>query len=101
MPRRKNLKATPDFKAEVVRLTRVGDRSVAQICRDLGLKDSTVRQWIDLADAKDKATPPPAPSSLSSTEREELLRLRRDNQRLLVERDILKKAAAFFAKESS
>lgn len=101
MPRRKRRIFTTDFKAEVVRLSKVGDRSVTKLCKDLDLTESSVRGWIEAADATSLQAAEPTSSTLSVDEREELKRLRRDNQRLLMERDILKKAAAFFAKEST
>ena len=89
---------TPQFKAEAVRLCRVGDRSVAQVAVDLDLTETALREWVQRAD---HAAETPVVGALTSDEREELLRLRRDNKRLQMERDILKKATAFFAKEST
>ena len=87
---------SPEFKADTVRLCAAGDRSIAQVCSDLGLTESAVRRWIEKA-PKARAA---APGALTTSERDELLRLRRENKRLVMEREILKKAAAFFAKES-
>jgi transposase-like protein len=69
-----------------------------QVASDLDLTETALRAWVkrDEADAG-KA----APGVLTSPERDELQQLRRDNKRLLMERDILKKAAAFFAKENT
>lgn len=97
MARRKRRKFTPEFKAEAVRLTRIGDRSIGQVAVDLDLTETNLRDWVKRADADAGQGPP---ETLTSAEREELTRLRRDNKRLQAERDILKAAATFFAKES-
>lgn len=89
---------SPEFKAEAVRLCQVGDRTVTQVAGDLDLTETALRDWVQRA-ARAAETPPAG--ALTSDEREELLRLRRDNKRLQMERDILKKATAFFAKEST
>jgi transposase-like protein len=89
---------TPQFKDEAVRLCQVGDRTVTQVASDLDLTETALRAWVQLAA---RTAAPPAAGALTSPEREELLRLRRDNKRLQMERDILKKATAFFAKESA
>jgi len=75
----------------------VGDRSIGQIAKDLDLSEKSLRQWFKRADADVGNGPPGA---LTTAEREELARLRRDNKRLSMERDILKAAATYFAKES-
>jgi transposase len=88
---------TKEFKGEVVQLCRAGDRSTNQVAKDLGLTATAVCEWVRQAgiDAGggDKG-------ELSSAEKQELTQLRRDNRVLREEREILKKAAAFFAKES-
>ena len=89
---------TPQFKDEAVRLCQVGDRTVTQVAADLDLTETALRAWVQLAA---RTAAPPAAGALTSEEREELLRLRRDNKRLQMERDILKKATAFFARESA
>jgi len=98
MAKRKRRKFTAQFKAEAVRLCQVGDRSVGQVARDLDLTETALREWVKLAEVDAGKGPPGA---LTSAEREELTRLRRENKRLQMEREILKKAAAFFAKEST
>ncbi len=95
--RRKRRAFTPEFKAEAVRLYRVGDRTIAQIAGDLDLTETALREWVKRADIDAGKGPPEA---LTTAEREELAKLRRDNKRLTMERDILKAAATFFAKES-
>jgi len=98
MAKRKRRKFTAQFKAEAVRLCQAGDRSVGQVARDLDLTETALREWVKNAEVDAGKGPPGA---LTSTEREELTRLRRENKRLQMEREILKKAAAFFAKEST
>jgi len=95
--RRKRRAFTPEFKAEAVRLCRVGDRSITQVAADLDLTETALREWVKRADIDAGNGPPEA---LTTTEREEMARLRRENKRLTMERDILKAAATFFAKES-
>jgi len=96
--RRPRRSFTPEFKAEVVRLFRAGGQSVSEICSRLNLTENSVRLWLRQAETDDVGG---TPEMLSTVEREELARLRRENRRLLEEREILKKAAAFFAKENS
>src|SRR3954468_14277268 len=90
---------TPEFKAEAVRRIADQGKSLAEVARDLDLGESMLRAWKQ-ALAKDgvHAFPgkgnPPAPE-------EEMRRLRAEVKRLTMERDILKKATAFFARESS
>ncbi len=97
MARRKRRQFSPDFKAEAVRLVEAGDRPLSVVARDLDLDPKSLRQW--QAERQAEANPSPT-GPLTSAEREELVRLRRDNRRLQMERDILKKAAAFFAREN-
>jgi transposase len=87
---------TKEFKAEAARLCRTGDRSVGQVARDLDLNVASLHNWLRQFDIDAGNNPSDA---LTSSERDELTRLRRDNRRLQMEREILKKAAAFFAKE--
>src|SRR5687767_14450633 len=92
--------STPPYpepsRREAVALVRSSEKSIPQLAADLGVSPQSLRNWIkqgelDRGDRRD---------GLSSDEREELRRLRRENRRLAQERDILKKAAAFFANES-
>jgi transposase len=96
--RRKRRAFTAEFRAEAVRLCKVGDRSITQVAKDLDLTENSLREWVKRADIDAGSGPPGA---LTTAEREELTRLRRENKRLTMEREILKKAAAFFAKEST
>ncbi len=98
MATRKRRSFTPEFKAEAVRLCRVGDRSIKQIAVDLDLTETALRDWVKRADADVGIGPE---NALSTPERDELAELRRKVKRLEMEREILKKAAAFFAKEST
>lgn len=85
----------PEFKAEAVRLVESSERSLAALAKDLGVADQTLRNWVRQAEIDDGLRDALAPS-----EREELRQLRREVRTLRQEREILKKAAAFFAKES-
>lgn len=85
------------FRAEAVELVRTGERSLPQIARDLGLNEQTLRNWVKRAEIDVGRG---APSDLTTDERAELTRLRRENRVLQQEKEILKKAAAWFAKET-
>ena len=78
-------------------MCRVGDRTIGQVAVDLDLTETALRDWVKRADIDAGNGPPEA---LTTSEREELARLKRENKRLTMERDILKAAATFFAKES-
>ena len=96
MAKRKRRSFSPEFKADAVKVVRAG-RTVADVARDLDLTQSALRTWVNQAEVDDGKG---AEGALTTNEREELARLRRDNKRLQMERDILKAAATFFAKES-
>ena len=87
---------TSEFKAEIVELCKRGDRTIGQVARDFNLTETAVREWVKQAerDAGERL------DGLTSSEREELTRLRQDNRRLQQDVDILKRATAFFAKET-
>jgi transposase len=95
---RKRRGFSDEYKAEVVKLVKEGEKGIAQVCRDLDLTQSAVRRWVAQSDA---AAGHGASGALTRDEQEELRRLRREVQQLRMEREILKKATAFFAKESS
>jgi transposase-like protein len=95
--RRKRRAFSAEFKAEAVGLCKVGDRSIKQVASDLDLTETALREWVKRADTDAGKGPPGA---LTTVERDELSRLRREDKRLQMERDILKAAATFFAKES-
>ena len=92
-PQRPRRKYDDEFKANVVALVRDG-QSVAEVSRNLDLTPSAVRTWLE------RANPAKEPS-ISEDDKRELTRLRIENKRLRQERDILAKATAFFAKEST
>ena len=98
MTKRKRRAFTEQFKADAVRLVKASDRGVGQVAKELDLTETALREWVKRA-AVDAGDGPAG--ELTTAEREELARLRRENRRLLMEREILKKAAAFFAKETT
>ena len=88
----------PEFRREAVELVKSSDRSIVEVARSLGVTDSTLHNWLKadreaLARAAD-------PNGLSESELEELARLRKENVELRVDREILRKAAAYFARET-
>ena len=87
----------PEFRAEAIELVRAGGKSTRQIAIDLGVSYEALRQWVRQADLDEGKRS----DGLTSEERDELRKLRRENRRLLMEREILKKAAAFFAAEEA
>ena len=93
MAQRRRPTYAPEFKAEAVRIVRTTSAPLTTIARDLGVNVGTLRAWL-------AAARPPAEIPLTDDERSELRRLRRENRELRMERDILKKATAFFAKHS-
>ena len=94
MAQRRRGSYPPEFRAEAVRLVRTSTTPLTTIAHDLGVSTFTLRAWVRRADAGGDG------SALKESERLELLRLRRENRELRLEREILKKATAFFAKES-
>ena len=96
MAKRKRRFFPPEFKADAVKLVQSG-RSVPDVTRELDLTETALRAWVQAAEVGTGKGPPGA---LSTSEREELARLRKENKRLQMERDILKAAATFFAKEN-
>ena len=97
MKKRSRRKFRPEYKAEVVRLVKTGGKTIGDVSRDLGLTESAVRQWVKQAKTDDGGG---GDGPLTTTERGELARLRRENKQLQMEREILKKATAFFAREN-
>ncbi|MDY7094983.1 MAG: transposase [Acidobacteriota bacterium] len=98
MGKRQRRRFTDEYKAEAVRLVREGGMTVSQAARDLDLTESSLRNWVKQAEVDDGAG---RPGAATSAELEELRRLRRENRQLRMEREILKKATAFFAKENA
>lgn len=84
-----------EFRKEAVRLVKAGEKPKSQIARDLGVSVWSLARWVDQADIDAGER-----EGLTIDEREELRRLRRENRILREEREILKKAAAFFAQET-
>ena len=85
----------PEFRREAVRLLRSGDRSPRQLARELGCSDQTLRNWLrqERVDAGEQP-------GLTTAERDRLRQLERENRILREEREILRKASAFFAAET-
>lgn len=83
-----------EFRAEAVRLARESGKSLTALSKELGVSLESLRHWIVRAEVNEGSRP-----GLNDDERAELVRLRRENRTLRMERDLLKKAAAFFARE--
>jgi transposase len=92
--RRARRQFTDDFRTQAVRLVLDEGRSVGAVARELDLTESALRLWVQRA----RANRTKGKTGLTTAEREELTRLRRENRILQEEREILKKAAAFFAR---
>ena len=92
MGRQRRRKFSPEFKAEAVRLVTATDEPLSTIARELGVTTTSLRHWT--------AARPQPREPLTADERSELQQLRRDIRRVEMERDILKKATAFFARQS-
>jgi transposase len=86
----------PEFRRRAVDLARLGEQPVAMIAEDLGISESCLRNWMAQTDADEGKNP----TRLSSEERDELAELRKKAKRLEVENEILKRAAAYFAREN-
>ena len=84
-----------EFRAEAVRLFRSSGKTLKVQAEDLGVSLETLRAWVKRADVDERHRP-----GITTEEREELRRLRRENRTLKMERDLLKKAAAFFARDT-
>ena len=87
----------PEFRAEAVRLARSSEKAIPALAADLGVSSEALRHWLRRADAEEGRG---QPGELTTDEREELRRLRREVKTLQQEREILRKAAAYFAKET-
>ena len=97
MEKRARRKFTSEYKAEVVRLVRDGGKTIGEVSRDLDLTQSAVRHWVKQSAVDAGAG---GAGALTTAERAELVALRREARQLRMEREIPKKAAAFFAKEN-
>lgn len=89
---------TPEFRREALELVRSSGRPVTEVARSLGISDGTLSNWVRAErEARERAADPAA---LSESGREELKRLRREVADLRVDREVLRKAAAYFARET-
>jgi transposase-like protein len=96
--KRKRRHFTPEYRAGVVRLVRTSGKTAGEVARDLDLTETSVRTWVRQAEVDEGKGPAGA---LTTAEREELAALKREVKTLRMEREVLKKAAAFFAKETT
>lgn len=85
----------PEFRRRAVDLAREGSRPIAQLAKELGVSESGLRKWVSQAEIDEGHR-----QGLSTADREELVKLRRENRVLRMERDLLSRAAAFFAHEN-
>lgn len=85
----------PEFRRQAVELARLGEQPIRKIAADLGVSDQTLRNWIKQIDIDEGRR-----GGLTTEERQEMVRLRRANRVLEMENEILKRAAAFFAREN-
>jgi transposase len=86
----------PEFRHRAVELARLGEKPVAALAKDLGISESCLRNWMSQSDADDNGSA----TRLTSAEKKELAELRRKNRQLEMENEILKRAAAYFAREN-
>ncbi len=94
--RRPRRKFSDEFKRDAVEIVRTSDRSIAEVARELGIYDSSLGTWVrqDQVDRGER-------EGVSSNDKDRLLELERDNARLRMERELLKRAVAFWVKESN
>ncbi|MGS2620202.1 transposase [Micromonospora sp. LZ34] len=85
----------PEFRQRAVELARLRDKPIREIAKDLGISESCLRNWLAQADTDDGKR-----GGLTSDERKELAALRKEKRRLEVENEILRRAAAYFAREN-
>jgi transposase-like protein len=102
MARRKRRKFTAQFKADAVRLVTTGAKTIAAVTEEFDLTETALRAWVKRAEADEgKGKGKGKGETLTTAERSELIDLRKRLKRAEMERDILKKATAFFAKENA
>ena len=89
-------KFPPEFKRDVVTVARRGDLTIAEVAADFDISEESVRRWMRQADIDDGIK-----DGLTSTEQQEVVRLRRENRRLEMEVEILRRATAYFAKDAA
>jgi transposase-like protein len=94
--RRPRRKFSDEFKRDAVEIVRSSDRSIAEVARELGIYDSSLGTWVrqDQVDRGER-------EGVSSNDKDRLLELERENARLRMERELLKRAVAFWVKESN
>ena len=98
MSKASNVKAYPkEFREKVVQLVQGGDRSQREVAEEFGISTDSVRRWVQQAE-RDQGS---RQDGLRTSEREELSRLRREVRQLQMDREILSKAAAWFARETN
>ena len=95
-PKRPRRKFSDEFKRDAVEIVASSDRSIAQVARELGIYDSTLGSWVK-QDEIDRGVR----DGVSTSDREEVTELRRENARLRMERELLKRAVAFWVRESN
>jgi len=88
-------KFPPEFKRDVVAVARRGDLTVTEVAADFDISPESVRRWVRQADIDDGVK-----DGLTSAEQADVVRLRRENRRLEMENEILRRAAAYFAKDT-
>jgi transposase len=88
-------KFPPEFKRDVVTVARRGDLTIGEVAADFDVSVESVRRWMRQADVDDGVK-----GGLTTTEQQEVVRLRRENRRLEMENEILRRAAAYFAKDA-
>ena len=86
-----------EFRERAVALARAGEKPIGVLAKELRISESCLRNWMNQADADEAGS---SPDRLSSADKKELAELRRRNRQLEVEVDILKRAAAYFAREN-
>ncbi len=85
----------PEFRNKIIELARAG-RSIRELAKDFEPSEQTIRNWVEQADLDEGVRS----DGMTTSEREELAKLRRENKQLKLEREILSKAAAWFARET-
>lgn len=93
--RKRQKRYSPEFKRQAIELVQTSKKPASQVAQELGIPDQTLSGWLFKAEGRTPTT------ELVETPEEELKRLRKENERLRMERDFLKKAAAFFAKDEN
>lgn len=98
MARKKRRKFTPEQKAQAVRIVRESGKTLRQVAQEIDIPQSSLSRWVSQAKVDDRQD---SLGPLTSEERAELVQTRKELRRVRMERDFLKKAAAFFARENS